>query len=267
MRAKNVVAAALALVALGRGSGVARGEDAASLVRDGVELRRQGKDREALALFERAAALERSPRIVAQVALAEQSLGLWVKAERHLKEALEGKEGKNDPWIRKSQKPLADCWNVIEAHVASLEVWGSPAGAEVVIEGEVVGTLPFDHPARVAVGDVSVRVRAKGHVEAMQVVSVGKEGFARAHVELATLPSLPPASPTADVAAPGGATVLVVKDDGAPREATAPVYKRWWFWTAAGAVLVAAGTTALLLSHHSTSTTCMPEPGVPCVTW
>lgn len=261
-----MTAAALVLAALG-GVSSARAEDAASLLREGVELRRQGKDREALARFERAAALESSPHVLGQLALAEQSLGLWVQAEVHLKAALDGKPGDSDPWVRKNQKVLKDCWSTIEDHLASFEVWGSPAGAEVVVDGQVIGTLPFERPARVVVGEVAFQVRAPGHVEAKGTAHLTKDAFVRTHVELSPVPVAPPPPALADtsVAAPG----LAVGGGPAPTRAdeSPPIYKRWWFWATAGALVAGAVVTTYALTRGTSDTTCMPAPGVTCVTW
>src|SRR5580704_12825575 len=67
-----------------------------ALIAEGIALREQGRDREALELFVRAAALAASPRATAQIGLAQQALGHWVEAEAGLRTALE--QG-TDPWI------------------------------------------------------------------------------------------------------------------------------------------------------------------------
>src|SRR5262249_17945372 len=49
-------------------------------------------------------------------------------------------------------------------HLGSLEVLGNPEGAEVVVDGRVVGKLPLPQPVRVNAGTVAVEVRAHGYL-------------------------------------------------------------------------------------------------------
>jgi hypothetical protein len=81
----------------------AAAEDVDALIKHGNDLRRKGRDRDALAEFQRAAQINETPRVTAQMALAEQALGLWVEAEGHLTKAL-GHE--RDPWIAKNRAVL-----------------------------------------------------------------------------------------------------------------------------------------------------------------
>src|SRR3954471_17668689 len=67
-----------------------------SLIAQGVLLREKREDEAALSLFQRDYQLSRSPRALAQVALAEQALGRWIDAQTHLSRALS--QG-GDPWI------------------------------------------------------------------------------------------------------------------------------------------------------------------------
>ena len=83
---------------------------ATALLREGIELRRAGRDAEALARFERAHAVEPSPRTLAQMGLAEQALGRWVRAEAHLRAALAPRD---DAWIERNRAALdaaRGCW-------------------------------------------------------------------------------------------------------------------------------------------------------------
>src|ERR1700755_329211 len=52
-----------------------------ALLHEGVSLRRQGRDEEALEVFRRAHAEAPTPRTSAQMALAAQAVGNWVEAE------------------------------------------------------------------------------------------------------------------------------------------------------------------------------------------
>jgi PEGA domain len=241
----------------------ASAEDVESIVRRGVELRRQGKDLEALALFRSAAATQRAPRVLAQLALAEQSLGLWPQAEADFKEAL---GATSDPWIVKNRQALDEAEKVVEDHLGSLIVWGTPDGAEVTINGAVVGTLPQTRNLRLPVGSVQLAARAPGFIETTRQVQIGSGALQREHVELAATPKAPEISLAA---APASAKPVVSLEPGAtepggqPEEARPAIYRRWWFWTAIGVVAVGATASVLLLRPKSNGC----DSGATCGTW
>jgi hypothetical protein len=208
---------------------LAHSEDADALVKKGIELRRQGHDREALAEFQRAFELQKVPRIVAQLALAEQAVGLWVKADEHMAAALEHRE---DPWIEKNRVTLETSWQVVKSHIGSVDVWGTPDGAEILLDGRVVGKLPMNHPAKVAETQVTLQVRAPGSVEITRMLQVRLGDLIREHVELRPLPPVgggPAVIAPPPVVPPGPGPAL---DDQRPGNG-----RRTWAWiTGAGAV-------------------------------
>ena len=132
------------------------------LIREGVALRKVRRDRDALEIFRRAASIQRTAHALGQMGFAEQALGLWVEAEADLRESL---TLTNDAW---SQKNRPNCPNealkIIRCSTSrSVSLWGTPNGAEILINGHVVGTLPTAAPIRVLVGDANLVVRAKGY--------------------------------------------------------------------------------------------------------
>jgi hypothetical protein len=170
--------------------------DAEALVREGIVLRRSGDDQAALQRFERALAIEKTPRTLAQLAFAEQALGRWGAADRHLREA----SAADDAWIRKNRRPIDAALEVIGQHIGRLEIAGTPAGAEVRVDGELVGRLPLAGPIRVAAGSAVVELRAPGSFPAVREVVVRAQGIMRETFALQPLPS--PARPDG-VAEPG----------------------------------------------------------------
>lgn len=166
--------------------------DADELIRQGVELRRTKRDAEALQRFQKAYELERSPRVVAQMGLAEQALGRWSLAHRHLRQALESAQ---DPWIRKNRRAIEGALAAVDRHIGHLEISGTPAGAEVRIDGELVGSLPLAAPIAVAAGGVAIEVRAAGHLPILRAGTVGAGELARENFSLQ--PLAPSAEPPA----------------------------------------------------------------------
>ncbi|MBX3185533.1 MAG: hypothetical protein KF819_00905 [Labilithrix sp.] len=192
------IASLLALSASARAD-----DDAESLIARGIELREKGKDDEALALFKRAYAKAPSPRARAQVALAEQALGLWVAAESDLIESL---SAGSDPWIVKNRAALEGALAVVRRHVGSLEVRGTD-GAEIVLDGVLLGTLPSS-PFRVEAGRRTLEIRAKGFHATTRAIEVPPGGIARESVTLVELPpegEAAPAAPASHVGESGDA--------------------------------------------------------------
>jgi len=85
-------------------------------------------------------------------------------------------ESKSDPWIKKNGAILRGALEAIAKHLGSVQVLGEPAGAEVLIQGNVAGRLPMVSPTRVPIGDAQVEVRHPGFrtISRMITVSAGE---------------------------------------------------------------------------------------------
>lgn len=234
----------------------------------GLELRRSTRDSEALEEFKRAYQLSPSPRALAQMAWAEQALGRWVDAEAHLREAL---NAKSDPWIRKVHGRIEDSLLAVGAHLGSLEVTGSPAGADVNVDGKKAGNLPLPGPIRVPAGDVVLEVRAENYRPISRTVDVRARVLARETVTLVATEAQPQTSaPLATAskanAEPAAVAATVVKP--APAVGAPPVDARasepdsdrgtWrrpvkWIVAGAAVLMAGAGVTGLVLHEQKVS--------------
>lgn len=155
-----VLSLALALAAT---TARAQGTPAAQVgvwIEDGIRLRAERRDAEALAQFRRAWEASQGPEARAQMALAEHALGQWVEAERDLAAAL-GSAG--DPWITRHRPHLDAALAVIRQHLGSLEVRSATPGARASVNGGELVALPLSAPLRVVIGTVRVEVRAEGY--------------------------------------------------------------------------------------------------------
>ncbi len=135
-------------------------ERAAALLEEGVQKRADGNDEAALQLFRQADALDSTSKSRAQLALAEQSLGMWVLAERHLRDAL---ALVGDAWIDKNRTLLESSLTRIAAELGWIDVLGAPAGAAIVVDGESAGQSPLEAPVRTPAGTRLLEVRAAGY--------------------------------------------------------------------------------------------------------
>ncbi len=228
-------------------SAVALGADASTeaeaLIAQGIALREQGKDDQALDVFRRAEAKARSPRATAQVALAEQALGMWVLAETHLAAALESKD---DPWIGKNRAALEGALATIQQHVGSLDVRANVDRAEVYVDGALVGTLPRTTPIRVEAGPRKVEVRAPGRYPVSRAVSVSVESMARETFSLAVLPQDAPKDPPRAPKEKNGGP-LVVTESGSPLRTVG------WVLFGTGVAAAVFGGASLLIREQQTN--------------
>lgn len=173
VRWRKVAVPLVLLVAL---AAPARADSADALYKRGVDLRRAGKDAEALETFKQLADVDKSARVAAQMGLAEQALGMWVEAEGHIQDSL---KGGGDQWIAKNRDILVRALDEIGARLGNIDVWGEPVGAEVLIDGKVVGALPLPHPVRAVVGSIPITVRAAGYQDRVTVISLMPNQSAR----------------------------------------------------------------------------------------
>lgn len=193
------VVVAMVMVAAPSVAGAAERDPAA----EGIRLRREGKDQEALPLFEAALRDHPGPRAYAQLGTCEQALGLWVLAEEHLQQGL---KNTRDPWIQRNQTALREALAFVQGRIGSVEVWGTPRGAEVSIDGQVVGQFPLAHAVRVAQGRRILKVTADRNLPHTRSIDVTAGVPSREHVALVedgtanAASPVPPAIPRAPLA-------------------------------------------------------------------
>ena len=237
----------------------AAADDFDEIVKHGVELRTQGRDREALAEFERARALKDTPRVIAQIGLAEFALGLWLPAAEHIEAAL---KQDRDPWIKKNHDALAKAAAGIANHLGTAEIWGGPPGAEGFLNGKRVGTLPSAPITRVVAGACTVLVTAPGFEDLTRTIRVEPKQLFRENVQLVArrvvldTSAVAPArklEPQPLVNAPVSSTQTTTSAPAAePDKTSSSILGSPWFWVAVG-VAIAGGTTAALLLSRSGS--------------
>jgi hypothetical protein len=193
----------IALIVFLAGGEVAKAADTAeveALIRQGVDLRQQGRDERALPFFQKAYDLAPTPRTAGQLGLAEMATGYWLDAEQHLAMALESPD---HPWVAKNKQALEDALKQVRTNIGDLVIEGGPPGATVTVDKKAVGALPLPGPVRVAKGKVNVEVSAPGYATATSSVHVPGAGQQRLVVTLekvaaATGPGPAPPTPQAN---------------------------------------------------------------------
>jgi hypothetical protein len=216
-RGRHRACAAALVTALSLGRPCAAQSEAEQATQRGLELRRQWRDAEALDEFRRAYALARTPRLRAQIALAEQALGKWRDAEIDLEAALASSD---DPWIASSKRALDAARALITDHLATLEATSNAPGALLRVGDDAPVALPCAF--RVERGPVRVRVEAKGFEPVDRTLTVGSVSIVKEHFDLVAHLVVQVAPPQPPEESPPSSTPLTLRppEDGAAAPST-----------------------------------------------
>ena len=213
--------------------------DIEDAIQNGVALRKDGNDEAALGLF---LELERknpeSVRILLQITAAAQASGRWVLAHHYLRKAA---TFRNDPYYLRNRGAVKNMEDAVAQHVGQFRVLGEPAGAEVRLSGNLIGTLPLRDPVPVQLGSYTLEVTKPGFYQLRREVVVSNGGaLSQELVELkpnrrAQLPALGALSQSA-----GSSGAPTSPDQG-------PDFwgSRSLTWVLGGAALTAAATSGI----------------------
>jgi hypothetical protein len=207
------------------------------LMARGIQSREAGHDTEALDFYRQALAIEpENPRVLAHLGATYHALGRWVSAHTYLAQAL---QYVGDSYIQRHRGELEEAMSTVADHIGFLEVYGAPAGAEALLNGQLVAGLPMSAPVPVVVGSYLLEVRLKGHYTLGRPIAIGKRVLTREEVELA-----PHAAEASSGTAPAlGATTGPVARDAA--DAPAPSGTNWWPWAFGGLSVAAVATSVV----------------------
>jgi hypothetical protein len=134
-------------------------EDPEALIREGIELRRQGDDLRAEGYFKRAYQIAHTPRSMAQLGLVELAIGDYMAAELYLTNALAGE----DAWIRSYQKTLEDSRLSARGHLMQVVVTDARPGTSAAVEKEPRVELHLDGVLWLNPGPTIVVFEAAGY--------------------------------------------------------------------------------------------------------
>lgn len=207
----------------------ARAQDARSAAHEhfdrGMAASNDQRFAEAVTEFEKAYELWPDYRVLYNIAKVRATLGRSAEAVAAF-EAYLDKGGAEVPAAR--QQEVREAMQAQLTHVATIDVRVSPAGAEVRVDGQLVGRSPLAAPVRVTEGKHTLEALLAGRAPQLREVEV--PGASRLAVEL----TFPPPAPEA---LPAVAPPAVVARDRAPDP------RRGWRavgYGVAGAGLVAA---------------------------
>lgn len=214
--------ASLVMVAansLGAGRALGQTVEAEALIRKGLDLRHQGHDAQAVPYLENAYKLSRTPRTAAQLGLVSMALGYWVDAERYLDEALGDPD---NPWVATNRHTLEAARGRVRGFVGDLTITGDPDGAEVLVNGKLIGHLPLAKPVHIGKGVVEVALRAPGYSQASKTVTV--EGAGKNSLSMVLVRDPTATIPTG--AGSGASTPIKVAEHETPQAGVRPMVVR-----------------------------------------
>jgi hypothetical protein len=258
-------------------------DEARRRFQSGVQQYNQGNYPGALAEFEISYKLVPNPRVLYNVGLAQKGLHRYGEAILSLENYLARNKNLPADRVELVQKFLAE----MRPFVTAVAISGLPHGAEVRIDGRVIGVAPLK-PVQLQSGNYVLEASAEGFVTGRKEFTV-RQGQPLA-VEM-NLKASPSTGKVSIVARPGaarlrldgrdvgyGSAQLALTPGGHQLEALAdgykpfrseltvaagqdrdvsfelerlrPFYKTWWFWTTV-AVVVAGGVVGGVLGSRS----------------
>ena len=266
----GAVVAVVAAQPLAVGAGAS--SEADSLIRHGIELRKAHDDEGAAREFQKAYDQVHTPRAAGQLGLAEQALGRWEDAERHVGEAL---HTPSDAWVVKNRAILDEALGAIQGHLARIEVIGDPEGGDVSVNGRVVGKLPLKEVVRVSAGEVEVELHAPGYVPMQRTLTIVGGQYQRLVLHLtkeasASAGDVPLVTKVAGDQRPTSestpVTPLVATSPGAEEPSTARTVLKWSAAGLAGVGLVVGVVAAIEhgknVSAFDSHTGCFDDNGM-----
>jgi hypothetical protein len=210
--------------------GASHAQEASSLealIQEGIRLRREGEDEKALDVFRQAERLQPSSvRVLLHLATAAQAAGHWLEADTYIRRVFEYRD---DPYYRRYQSDIAMVEQIIASRVGRFQVVGSPKGAEVRLNGRVVGHVPMEQPERLEAGNYQLEVVSEGHYALRRPQRIPASVLTREVVELGPVRSAAASASISDSGSPAGS---------------------WWSepwvgWTLAGAGAASALTAGI----------------------
>ena len=211
-------------------------------IQDGIALRRAGNDEGALTLF---LGLEhRSPdsvRVLLHITAAAQATGRWLLAYEYLRKTA---AFKSDPYYLRNRAAVSGVEEAVARHVGQFRVVGEPAGAEVRLNGNLLGRLPFKEPVAVELGSYVLEVSKSGFYPLRREITISAGGaLSQEVVELSPSQAASTSAPAVRVNTPAGGAAASVTD-------TSPT---WWqsrsvTWTLAGIAAASAGAAGVTLA-------------------
>ena len=180
--AASSFAVAAAVVSVSSSASAQETAEVEAILKRGIQLRREGQDEAALAVFQEAEAqAPNSVRVLLHVATAAQAASKWLLADEYLRKA---DSHNNDPYYQRYRAEIDEVRNTTAQRVGHFRAVGEPSGAEVILNGQVVGTLPMENPKTLEAGTYVLEVNKAGFYRLRRPISVPGGVLTRETVQL-----------------------------------------------------------------------------------
>lgn len=214
-------------------------QEAARRFGSAIKLYEDGDYQLALAEFERVYELVPDYRVLYNIGQVSMQLGRYARALRTLREYV-GRGGDAIPSDRRSGV-RADI-ELLEARTGALTLDIQPAGAEVWVDGVLVGQAPLAQPIVVDVGERTVQVRLTGYLGRTQSITLA--GGDRREVALKLEPE--PTSARSPTPPEARSDPSPVKSRRAPATQQKPRTLLWVGWGTTATLAVGSAVAAAL---------------------
>jgi hypothetical protein len=211
---------------------------AQALLKEGARLYQNGELVPALDKFNAAYAAFQSPKLLFNIGQASRDLGRYVEAMTAFERFLEEDPEAPADMIAEAEKSVAE----LQGKLGKLRIQCSKDGAEISVDGKLVGVAPLARPVWAEQGSHQVTARHPDTAPAVEDVEVNA-GWV--HTVVMSLPALVEVPPPKQVAVKPAAVVEIPLSPGPERSPDQPSVThpgRTWTWVAAGSAVVFAGT-------------------------
>ena len=216
-------------------------ELARQLVVEGNQLLTNGACALALTRFERAKTLyPASFKIEVNLGSAKECLGELPAAAEHFERFLKRADlGKLPEMVGGIVAKLEG----LRKKLARITLNCSADGAEVHIDGKLIGKTPLEYEPYLMPGAHRFIVRKAGQLPLDRQLKVSAGDRIEIIVPWGLVPVVRPASQPASI------SVAPPDTSDEPASRTPPVYKRWWFWTVIGVAVAGAVTAGVVATQ------------------
>lgn len=202
-------------------------KEAAERYQRGLSIYAEGEYLLALVEFERAYQLSPDYRVLYNIGQVRVQLGRYAKAREALEQYLE--KGGDAISAERKREVSADL-EMLKQRTARLNIVTGEEGADLLVDGVIVGTSPLPEPIVVDAGEHNVEVRKVGfYGKSSQVTLAGRDDIS-VELELVRIPEKAPSQ--------------VVVERHTEREVAKPSSDRtmmWIGWAATGTLAIGAG--------------------------
>jgi hypothetical protein len=183
------------------------------------------------------------------VTTAAEGAGKWLLAYAYFQRAA---TYRNDPYYQRNKASIRQIEEVLSQHIGQFRALGTPAGAEVLLNGQVVAQLPMDQPIPLETGSYVLEVRSAGYFSMTRPVVISG-GFVLMQESADLMPIGQRAAEATVENKPSPKAIKLTPDKP---ERTGPVWQaRWITWALAGtgAAMIATSGIAFALREDKAS--------------